>query len=160
MYGVSLSPYLIKYWTSHPGSLFHTLVHVSVLPFEMTVIEPGENPTRTLTWKPLGFLNHIKRRTNDDRFPLSLWEVWFCSSLRVPIPDLIGSPQRCACNVFDLYQVVWRLSADRDVKLNQRLHRFMIGWYTSWVSFLVRWVIELRSTTLRLQMVKNGVILR
>jgi hypothetical protein len=37
-------------------------VHVSVLPFEMSVIEPcdGEIPTRKLTWKPLGWLSHIK----------------------------------------------------------------------------------------------------
>jgi hypothetical protein len=52
---------------------------VSILPHEMTVIEPGENPnpTRTLTWKSLDFLRHIKCRTNDDRFPLPLWEAWF-----------------------------------------------------------------------------------
>ena len=31
-----------------------------------------------------------KCRTNDDRFPLSLWEGWFCSTLGVPIPALIG----------------------------------------------------------------------
>ena len=43
--------------------------HVSVLPFEMTVIEPGENPTHTVTWKPLVFLSHIKCPTNDDGFP-------------------------------------------------------------------------------------------
>ena len=42
--------------------------HVSVLRFEMTVFESGENPTHTLTWKPSSFLRHIKRRTNDDRF--------------------------------------------------------------------------------------------
>jgi hypothetical protein len=49
-------------------------VHTSVLPFDMAAIEPGEGeiPTRTLTWKPLSFLNHIKRCTMDDRFPLSL----------------------------------------------------------------------------------------
>ena len=46
--------------------------HVSVLPHEMMTIEPGENPTRTLTWKSLSYLNHIKRRINDDRFPLPL----------------------------------------------------------------------------------------
>jgi hypothetical protein len=52
-------------------------VHESVLSFEMTTIEPRQNPTHTVTWKPLGFHSHIKSRTNDDRFPLSLWEVWF-----------------------------------------------------------------------------------
>ena len=62
--------------------------HMSVLSFEMTDIEPddGEIPPRKLTWKPLGFLSHIKRRTIDDRF--------------VPIPVLIGPSQQYACNVF------------------------------------------------------------
>jgi hypothetical protein len=46
--------------------------HVPGLPFEMYVLESGEPPSRALNWKPLGFLSHIKRRTNDDRFPLSL----------------------------------------------------------------------------------------
>ena len=44
----------------------------SVLPFEMYALEPGESPTRSLNWKSLGFLSHIKRRTIGDRFPLSL----------------------------------------------------------------------------------------
>jgi hypothetical protein len=45
----------------------------------MTDIEPGDGeiPTRKLTWKPSGWLSHIKCRTIDDRFPLTLWEVWF-----------------------------------------------------------------------------------
>ena len=30
----------------------------------MTVIEPCEIPSRTLTWKPMVFLSHIKRRSN------------------------------------------------------------------------------------------------
>jgi hypothetical protein len=58
--------------------------HPSILPFEMHTLEPGETPSRTLKWNPLGFLSHIKRRTIGDRFPLSLWEVWFCSTLGVP----------------------------------------------------------------------------
>ncbi len=66
----------------------------------MYAIEPGESPTRSMNWKSLGFLSHIKRRTIGDRFPLSLWEVWFCSTLGVPIPELMGPAQRCACNVF------------------------------------------------------------
>ena len=77
-------------------------VHASVLPFKMAAIEPGDGeiPTRKLAWKPLGFLSHINRRTIDDRFPLALWEVWFCSSLGVPIPALIGPSQQCACTAF------------------------------------------------------------
>jgi hypothetical protein len=63
----------------------------------------------------------VKRRTNDDRLPLSLWEVWFCSSLGVPIPVLIGPPQQCACNVFhydsygDHLQTCQTKSADSQV---------------------------------------------
>ena len=49
--------------------------HPSVLPHEMYALEPGDPPSLTLTWKSLGFLSHVKRRTNDDRFPLALWEV-------------------------------------------------------------------------------------
>jgi hypothetical protein len=33
--------------------------------------------------------------------PASPWEVWFSSTLGVPIPVLIGSSQRYTCNVFD-----------------------------------------------------------
>ncbi len=66
--------------------------HPSVLSHEMYVLDPGDTPSRTLSWKSLGFLSHVKRRSNDDRFPLALWEVWFCSQLGVPIPELIGPP--------------------------------------------------------------------
>jgi hypothetical protein len=75
--------------------------HPSILPFEMYALEPGETPSHTLKWRPLGFLSHIKRRTIDDRFPLSLWEVWFYSTLGVQIPALIGPSQWVSCNVFD-----------------------------------------------------------
>ena len=74
--------------------------HPSVLPFEMHALDPGETPSRSLNWKPLGFLSYIKRRTIGDRFPLSLWEVWFCSTLGVPIPALIVPSQWCVCNLF------------------------------------------------------------
>ena len=76
--------------------------HPSVLPHEMFALDPGDPPSRTLTWKPLGFLSHIKRRTNDDRFPTPLWEVWLCSTLGVPIPDLIGPLRQCPCTAFQI----------------------------------------------------------
>ena len=64
--------------------------HPSVLADEMMSIEPvyqpGEKPTRMMTWKPTAFLSHIMPRSHDDRFPMPLWETWFCSSLGVPIP--------------------------------------------------------------------------
>ncbi len=44
----------------------------SVLPHEMYALEPGDIPSRILSWKALGFLNHVKRRSNDDRFPIAL----------------------------------------------------------------------------------------
>jgi hypothetical protein len=76
--------------------------HPSVLPHELFAIETGDPPSHTLTWKSLGFLNHVKRRTNDDHFPLALWEVWFCTQLGVPIPDLIGPLRQCPCNDFQI----------------------------------------------------------
>ena len=63
--------------------------HASVLPHEMMAIEPGESPTRTLTWKSLDFLSHIKCRSDDDRFPLPL-----------TLTFLIGPSQQCTCNSF------------------------------------------------------------
>ena len=64
--------------------------HPSVLADEMMSIEPvyqpGEKPTRMMTWKPTAFLSHIMPCSHDDRFPMPLWETWFCSSLGVPIP--------------------------------------------------------------------------
>jgi hypothetical protein len=114
---------------------------VSILPHEMTVIEPGENPnpTRTLTWKSLDFLRHIKCRTNDDRFPLPLWETWFWSSLGVPLEyrlwlDLLNS-------VYVTLFIMIRMEIiSRHVKLNQLLYRFTIGLFISWVYQSVLWV--------------------
>jgi hypothetical protein len=42
------------------------------------------------------------RRTNDDRFPLALWEVCLYTHLGVPIPDLIGPLRQCPCNAFQI----------------------------------------------------------
>ena len=80
-----LGPWSIKITLTN-----NNIDHPSVLPFEMYALEPGESLSRSLNWKSLGFLSHIKRRTIGDRFPVSLWEVWFCSTLGVPIPALIG----------------------------------------------------------------------
>jgi hypothetical protein len=49
-----------------------------------------------------GVPSHVKRRSNDDRFPLALWEVWFCSQLGVPIPELMGPLRQCPCNAFQI----------------------------------------------------------
>ena len=76
--------------------------HPSVLAHEMMAIEPGEKPTRMLTWKPTAFISHIQPRSHDDRFPLPLWETWFCQSLGVPIPALLENPRQCPCRQFNL----------------------------------------------------------
>jgi hypothetical protein len=52
----------------------------------MYALEPGDPPSHT----------------NDDRFPLALWEVWICSHLGVPIPELIGPLRQCPCNAFQI----------------------------------------------------------
>ena len=72
------------------------------------------------TWKPLTFLSHIKRRTNDDRFPLSLWEVWFWSSLGVPIPASIGPPQQCACSHVTIFIMICMEIIRRHSKLKKK----------------------------------------
>ena len=41
---------------------------------EMIAIEPGEQPTRMLTWKP-GFPQQFMRRSHEDCFPLPLLET-------------------------------------------------------------------------------------
>ena len=82
--------------------------HSSVLAYEMETIEPGENSSRTLTWKPLAFLSHIKLRTNDDRFSSSQGESFLCHSVSLfmplrfsyPTPFLLGPPQQGSCNAF------------------------------------------------------------
>jgi hypothetical protein len=102
----------------------------------------------------------VKRRTNDDRLPLSLWEGWFCSSLGVPIPALIGPPQQCACNVFHYDSYGDHLQTCQTKSAASQVSNMMTGLRISWVPFLVRWVTELRSTKLLRRLVKNGVILR
>jgi hypothetical protein len=48
----------------------------------------------------------------------------------------------------------------RHVDLSRWLHILMIGWYTVWVAFWVRWVTELRSTRLPRWRTKKGVTSR
>ena len=74
--------------------------HESVLTHEMTGIEPSEIPSRTRTWKPLAYLSHINRRSNDDRFSSSRWESLIWSSLGVSTPGLLGPAQQWTCNSF------------------------------------------------------------
>jgi len=66
----------------------------------MMAIEPGEKPTLILTWKTTSLVSHIQSRSHDDRFPIPLWETWFCQSLGVPIPALFENPRQCPCRQF------------------------------------------------------------
>jgi hypothetical protein len=53
-----------------------------------------------LTWKTTAFISHIQPRSHDDRFPIPLWETWFCQSLGVPIPSLFENPRQCPFRQF------------------------------------------------------------
>jgi hypothetical protein len=77
-------------------------------------------------WNPLGFLSHIKCRTNDDRFPLSLWETWFCSTLGVSIPALIGSSQWCSCNVFQYDSFGDHLQTSQGKSVASQVHKITL----------------------------------
>jgi hypothetical protein len=127
--------------------------HVSVLVHEVTAIEPGENPSRTLTWKPLTFVLHIKRRTNDVFLPLN--------GSRFPAPALV-SPLRFSLDLLNsvhatLFLMIVLGIISRRVKLNLRFLRFTTGWFTRWGCYSVPWVIGLRYTKLHWQLAKNEV---
>ena len=100
--------------------------HPSVLPFEMYTLDAGESPSHSLNWKSLGFLSHIKRRTIGDRFPLSLWEVWFCSTLGVPIPALSGPSQRCSCKEFHYDTFGDHLQTCQDKSEASQVHEWVV----------------------------------
>ena len=109
----------------------------SVLPHEMYALEPGETPSRILTWKPLGFLSHIMCRTNDDGFPLSRWEFWFCSTLGVPIPVLNRPSQQCVCNACHYDSYGDHLQTCQIKSLVSQVHDWFVynldGFLGSWV---------------------------
>ncbi len=94
-------------WLFMDNKLFGLLVLKTLTLVQTCTDIDHVNPTRTLIippdWNSLDFLNHIKCRTNDDRFPLPLWETWFYSTLGVPIPDLIGPDQQCVFQDFHYY---------------------------------------------------------
>ncbi len=89
--------------------------HVSVFPFEMYALESGEPPSRTLNWNPQWILIHIK--TSYQRPSVPVFVTFFISALS---------------------EITYK-----HAELSRRLHRLMIGWYTVWVAFWVRWVVFL-----------------
>ena len=110
-------------------AFFFILLEINNLLY-MTTIEPGEDPSRTISLKPLVFLSHIKCRTNDDRFSSSQWESLLCFSLGVfPLLfswDLLRSVHAT------LFLMIFSGIICRRVKLSQRFLRFMTGWFTRW----------------------------
>ena len=105
---------------------FPQIILMSLLTHEMSVTEPGENPSGTLTWKPLALLSHIKCRTNDDRFSSSQWESFFWSSLGVPTPDLIRPPQQCVCNVFSHDTFGDHLQTSQSSSTDSQVHDWVV----------------------------------
>ncbi len=118
----------------------------SVLSHEMTVIEPSEIPSRTLTWKPVPFLSHIKYRSNDDHRSLNgnllSALVWVCQ-IRFSL-DRISS-----ANVTLLLLTLLGINC-RLVKQSQQILRFTIGLFINWGRFLVPWDTGLKFITLQL----------
>ena len=86
----------------NPGSCSN-IEYPSVLAHEMMTIEPGEQTSCKVTWKPTTWISHIMCRSHDDRLPLQVWESWFCSNLGVPIPALLVNPCPCVCQYFDVF---------------------------------------------------------
>ncbi len=70
------------------------------------------------------YLSYVKCRSNDDRFPLPLWEVWLCSQLGVPIPELIGPLRRVLVMIFK--STILETTCRR-VNQSRWLHRYMTG---------------------------------
>ncbi len=58
-------------------------------------------------------------------FPIALWEVWFCSSLGVPI-NLIGPPQQCASNVFRYDSYGDRLQTCQVKSTDSQVHEWSV----------------------------------
>ncbi len=71
-------------------------------------------------------LIHIKCHTMDDRFPLSLWEVWFSSTLGVPIPVLFGPSQECVDKVFLYDSYGDHLQTCQTKSASSQVHEWMV----------------------------------
>ncbi len=68
---------------------------------------------------------NIKYRTIDDRFPLLLREVWFFSSLGVPIPALIVPSHRCD-NDFLYYSYGDHLQTCQTKSVDSQIHEWVV----------------------------------
>jgi hypothetical protein len=77
------------------------------------------------SWTPLAYLSHIKRRSHDDRFLTSQWEVLIYSSLGVPTPALLGPPQQCTCNDF-VYDPFGDLQTCKKKSATSQVHDWVV----------------------------------
>jgi hypothetical protein len=118
----------------------------------MAAIEPGETPSRTLTWKPMAFLNTsffclskgvlskiegiMREQDNtDDRSRhqfswISTCETPFASrssvSLGVSTLALIGPGQQCACNAFPYDAFGDHLQACQTKSATSQVHDWVV----------------------------------
>jgi len=55
-----------------------------------------------LTWNPLGFLSDRSKHKSETRFPLDVWQAFFCRSFGAPIPKMLAhshSRTLCCCKM-------------------------------------------------------------
>ncbi len=92
--------------------------------------------THMFTWKPIVFIRHIQPRSHDDRFPMPLWETWFCSSLDVPIRlvVLMENPGQCPFRQFNFDPYGDHIQTSQCQSVSLPTHE----WINSKVSLLLR----------------------
>jgi len=55
-----------------------------------------------LNWSPLGFMSDLFTNKLETRFPLDVWQAFFCRSFRAPIPKMLAhahSRTLCSCRM-------------------------------------------------------------
>ena len=48
-----------------------------------------------LNWNPLGFLSDLSTNKSETRFPLDVWQAFFCRSFGAPIPKMLAHAHSC-----------------------------------------------------------------
>ncbi len=94
-----------------------------------------------------------KKWGHTNEFPLALWEVWFCSQLGVPIPELIGPLRQCPCNAFQIDYFGDHLQTCQAKSAATQVHDWVVRRLGVILSSVGHRVIILRSRRAR-----NGVI--
>jgi len=55
-----------------------------------------------LNWSPLGFMSDLFTNKLETRFPLDVWQAFFCRSFRAPIPKMLANANSrtlCSCKM-------------------------------------------------------------